>query len=74
MPLTATELRGNIYKILDQVIESGIPVEIERRGKILKIVPAIPRSKLDNLKQRDDYLRVDPEELVHLDWYEEWRK
>lgn len=74
MPLTATELRGNIYKILDQVIESGIPVEIERRGTILKIVPAVPRNKLDNLKPRDDYLQVDPEELVHLDWYEEWRK
>ena len=74
MPLTATKLRENIYNILDQVLESGIPVEIERRGKILKIVPAVPRNKLDNLKPRDDYLRVDPEELVHLDWYEEWRK
>ena len=73
MPLTATKLRDNIYKILDQVIESRIPVEIERRGRIVRIVPAESRGKLDNLKQRS-YLGVDPEELVHLDWYGEWQQ
>ncbi len=72
MPLTATKLRENIYNILDQVLESGIPVEVERRGKILKIVPAQSRSKLDNLRPRS-YMRVDPEEFVHLDWSAEWR-
>lgn len=29
----------DIYRILDQVLETGVPVEIERRGKLLKIVP-----------------------------------
>jgi hypothetical protein len=42
MPLTASKLRENIYRILDQVLETGVPVEIERRGKILKIVPTEP--------------------------------
>ena len=72
MPLKASSLRENIYRILDQVLETGVPVEIERHGKILKIVPAEPRSKLDNLKPRD-YIVGDPEELVHLDWSGEWR-
>lgn len=72
MTLKASSLRENIYRILDQVLETGVPVEIERRGKILKIIPAEPRSKLANLKPRP-YLLCDPEELVHLDWSGEWR-
>jgi hypothetical protein len=72
MTVKASALRQNIYKILDQVLESGIPVEIERRGKILKLVRAEPVSKLANLKPHP-YLLTDPEELVHLDWSDEWR-
>ncbi len=72
MPLKASQLRQDIYRILDQVLETGIPIEIERRGKILKIVPAESRSKLDNLKPRR-YLLSEPEDLVHLDWSGEWR-
>lgn len=29
----------DIYRILDQVLETGVAVEIERCGKLLKIVP-----------------------------------
>ena len=72
MAIKTSFLRENIYRILDQVLETGIPVEIERRGKILRIAPAEPTSKLDNLKPRP-YLLSDPEELVHLDWSDEWR-
>lgn len=72
MSLTASKLRENLYKVLDEVLETGVAVEIRRRGKILKIVPAEPQSKLANLERRP-YLRSDPEELVHLDWSEEWR-
>jgi antitoxin (DNA-binding transcriptional repressor) of toxin-antitoxin stability system len=72
-PLTASRLRENVYRILDEVLETGVPVEIERRGKILRIVPGEPRDKLDNLTPRPDFLRCDPEDLVHLDWSGEWR-
>jgi hypothetical protein len=72
MAIKASALRENIYRILDEVLETGVPVEIERRGKILKIAPTEGRSKLDNLRPRP-YLLSDPEELVHLDWSEEWR-
>ncbi len=72
MVLKASSLRENIYRILDQVLETGVPVEIERRGKILKIIPSETRSKLENLKARP-YLLSDAEELVHLDWSGEWR-
>lgn len=72
MGIKASNLREDIYRILDQVLETGVPVEIERQGKILKIVSADPHSKLDNLKPRP-YLLSDPEDLVHLDWSGEWR-
>ena len=72
MPIKPSQLREDIYRILDQILETGVPVEIERGGKLLKIVPVEPRSKLANLKPRK-YLLCDPEDLVHLDWSGEWR-
>lgn len=52
MVITASKLRENLYKILDQVLETGAPVVIERRGRKLRIVPAdAPRSKLERLEQ-----------------------
>ena len=57
--ISATKLRQNLYIILDSVVDSGIPVEIERKGRILKIIPEKRSSKWDRLeKQRD--LRVPP--------------
>ncbi len=72
MPLTASKLREDVYRILDQILETGVPVEIERRGQLLKIVPVEARSKLDNLMERPDFLPGDPEDIVSLDWSGEW--
>lgn len=72
MALSASRLRANTYRVLDEVLETGIPAEIERRGRKLRIVPVEPASRLGRLKQRR-YLRCDPEALVHIDWSSEWR-
>ena len=72
MPVKPSQLRENIYRILDQILDTGVPVEIERHGKLLRIVPVETRSKLDNLKPRP-YLLSDAEDLVHLDWSGEWQ-
>ena len=72
MTLTASKLRANIYRILDEVLETGVPVEVERRGRTVRIVPVDPPSKLDRVTKRD-YLRCDPDAIVHLDWSGEWR-
>jgi antitoxin (DNA-binding transcriptional repressor) of toxin-antitoxin stability system len=61
MPVKPSQLRENIYRILDQVLDTGVPVEIERHGKLLRIIPVERPSKLDNLKPRP-YLLSDPEE------------
>lgn len=69
---TASDLRANVYRVLDTVLESGVPVEIERRGRVLKIVPEAATPKLSRLIQRP-YLRGDIEDIVHLDWSRNWR-
>jgi len=47
--LTVTSLRENLFKVVDRVILSGIPQEIERKGKKLKIVMVGKINKFDNL-------------------------
>ena len=37
-PISLTTLRSQLFKIVDRVIETGTPVEIERKGHKLKIV------------------------------------
>ncbi len=71
MKITASKLRENIYSILDQALETGIPVEVVRKGKLLKIVPETKPDKLSRLKKRK-YLTGDPEDIVHMDWLSEW--
>ena len=71
MALTASALRGNIYRLLDQVLETGQPLEIERKGGLLKIIPAKKQSKMARLTKHD-CLTGDPESIVHLDWSGEW--
>jgi len=73
MTITASRLRANVYKVLDEVLETGTPIEIERRGRRLRIVPVEPSSKLSRLAARPAYLRVDAEDIVHLDWSDQWR-
>ena len=70
--LSPSRLRQNLYRILDRVLQTGEPVEISRKGKRLLIIRQEPR-KLDALKPHPAYLRGDPEDLVHMDWSDEWR-
>jgi len=70
--ISATQLRQNIYQVLDEVLKTGVPIEIKRRGKVLKIMPKKKVSKLGCLKKHD-CINGDPESLVHLDWSKEWK-
>lgn len=72
MPLTASKLRENIYRILDEVLRTGEPVEVVRKGRVIRIAPGDTGPTLDRLPKRP-VIVGDPEELVHLDWSDEWR-
>ena len=70
--ISATRLRQNLYNILDSVVDTGVPVEVERRGRVLKIVAEEQGSKWDRLTAHQIVVG-DPDELVHIDWSHEWR-
>ena len=69
--MTITELRGNIYKIFDEVLNSGISIEVQKGGKKLKIVPGDKVDKLKNLKKRPKIIKGDPDNLVNIHWDQE---
>jgi hypothetical protein len=71
MRVTASKLRENVYKILDEAIETGAPVEIVRKGVVLRIVVERPPSKLDRLKKRSVFVG-DPDDIIGMDWLSEW--
>lgn len=50
--LTLTTLRHKLFEVADRVLETGIPVAIERRGKTLLLTPQDAGSKLARLKPR----------------------
>jgi antitoxin (DNA-binding transcriptional repressor) of toxin-antitoxin stability system len=73
MAMSASELRQNIYRLLDEVLETGVPLEIERKGRKLRIVPEDRPSKLDRIVGRDDALVGDPDDIIHMDWLQHWK-
>jgi predicted nucleotidyltransferase len=64
-PISLTSLRKNLFRFVDGVIKTGIPVEIERKGQKLKIVLEGKKSKLDNLTAHDCIVGS-PDDLVNL--------
>jgi len=70
-PLTATELRANVYRILDEVIDSGRPRTIIRGGSRLLITPEGGRRfKLEDLPRRKA-IDCTPDELVETSWQDD---
>jgi hypothetical protein len=72
-PYSVSALRANLYRLLDAVLETGSPVEVERRGERLKIVRSERRSRLALVRPAHGYLAVEADELLGLDWSDEWR-
>lgn len=72
MAITASALRSDIYRLLDVVAETGKELKVERKGKLLKIVPVGKQGKLARLTLHA-CVSGDPEDLVHIDWSGEWR-
>jgi hypothetical protein len=72
MAISASKLRADVYRLLDEVLETSRPLEIERNGKTLVIAPKERGSVWDRLPRREGYIVGDPDELIHVDWSSEW--
>lgn len=71
MRITASKLREDIYQILDEAISTGTPIEIIRKGTVLRIVPERRVSKLSRLKKRKGF-HGNPDDVIGMDWLKEW--
>lgn len=73
-PLTPSALRKDIYNVLDEVLESGEPRQIRRRGKTLWLVAGRPpRSfRIGEGPQHPDVYDGTIEELAAVSWEHLW--
>ena len=65
-------IQKDILKLLDKVVKTGVPLEIERKGKRLLISPAKKHRDLDRLENHPDFVVGNPDDLIHIDWSSEW--
>ena len=63
--ISLTTLRQQLFKVVDRIIKTGVPVEISRRGHKLRIVPVAKASKLARLTPHKAIVG-NPEDLVEL--------
>jgi len=75
MPQQSSEsnTQKDILGILDKVVKTGVPMEIERKGIRLVISPAKKHRNLDCLEDHPDFIIGNPDNLVHIDWTAEWK-
>ncbi len=77
--ITITELRSDIYNKIDHVIATGLPIEIERNGRFVKIMSVDstkanrPKktkkvSKWSRLVPHPDCINGDPEDIIYINW------
>ena len=71
-PITVTELRSDVYRILDRVLESGEAQEVLRGNSKLLIIPAGERRRRLKDRPRRDGLNCSLDELVATSWEKEW--
>ncbi|MBF0349576.1 MAG: type II toxin-antitoxin system Phd/YefM family antitoxin [SAR324 cluster bacterium] len=69
--VTPTELRSNIYHLLDEVLSTGVPIEVNKGGRKLRIVPIGTTEKLQNLVSRPHVIQGNPNDLVNISWEDE---
>ena len=69
--VTPTQLRADIYNLLDEVLKTGLPLEIKKGNKKLRIIPVDEANKLENLIDRPEVIEGNPEDLVDIEWTDE---
>lgn len=70
MKKTATDLRANLYEVLDYVARTGRAVEVTRGGVELCIVrkEQVVKKEKRAAKVLPDLIVGNPDDLVHVEW------
>lgn len=80
MNVNPTELRKNLYQLLDLVLESGEPIIINRKGRELVISEKKRKGIYQIMDERETYTKEKPEtelevlQALDKDWEEKWEK
>ncbi|GAL91189.1 MULTISPECIES: type II toxin-antitoxin system Phd/YefM family antitoxin [Microcystis] len=69
--VTSSKLQNNLDQLLDEILNTGKPLEIERNGKRLIISPVETVDKLQKLIYRPQSIIGDPDDLVQISWEQE---
>ena len=70
--ITASQLRQDVYRLIDHVLETGEPLEIVRNGRRLHLTADAPVDLVARITPIPGLINGDPDELVSLDWSHEW--
>ena len=73
MILNATQLRKDVYRTLDRVLQTGEPIIIRRKGRRLRLASEGSKKPIRNLRAHPGCLRGRPEEIVEMDWSASWK-
>lgn len=68
MKQTATDLRANLYAVLDHVAKTGHPVEIVRGGVELRIIRKAKAKSNRSPRVLPNLIVGDPDALIHMVW------
>jgi hypothetical protein len=71
--MKATNLRKNLFRILDKAARTGKSIEIESKGRRFKIIALKPPDKFANLQKHPDVFSGELDSLIDIDWMTEWR-
>ncbi len=75
--ITSLDLTRDIDNLLNEISMTGLPIEVNWKGKRFKIIPTATtestkkKSRLDNLIRRPDVIIGDSEDLINISWEHE---
>ena len=71
--MKATDLRKNLFRILDRAARTGQSIEIESKGRRFRIIALERPDKFAGLQKHPDVFSGDLDRLINIDWMTEWR-
>lgn len=78
--VTATDLRKDLFNILDRMERTGEPLRVSRKGRMLTLTPVFPKSPMSHQEKfdaalalgvREDWADYDPGDITdgrHIEW------
>lgn len=66
--INSLEFRQNVDHLLDEIVNTGVSIQVERNGTILEIKAVKKTSKLDQLVLRPDFIVGNVDDFVNVSW------